>query len=894
MLARIWLGIARCLAIGIAGTAAAQTLEWAARFDDVAAGRENGLSAALDPWGRLCVLTSHDYGCAFFHVNDAGEVESETRFRPGVRLLLPPVIDGAGNAYIAIDDSTQPCFAYVRLGAGEQQWTMHRLNEPDGRTISPRKLIGTSEGVYLIGVSLDANDGSRKLVIGMVESDGDVRWIERFEAASLPRLETGSYGLVCAQVDSQGNVYAGSAVADTDGSVGSDIIALSYTPTGVLRWSQRFSIDEKSSEERLGLAAMAVSSGGSVYLVGGVQLIGYVARLEPNGETSWVELIQPGDAQAYFFASEVVVNPTDQGCLFLGYYSPRMGFPDVPALFRYAADGVRIYEWQPSRGFDARSADLRCDAQGRAHVNIRGRCIQVSPDGSTNWTYSSAQITSAFLLDFADRPTFITSRDYPDTYNDALVIRLNPSGGIHDEIRLNTIVGSRDTSSHPAAVASDGASYSCGESEQYPGQGTAVIIKHAADGTELWRRRIPGNCVDPREIKLDANENPTLVCTARPSPTNATSDAVVMQYSPDGEIRWRTVYDNGGTDSAAGLAFDPLGDILVNGRRTEYGRAQTMLLKLSGQGTLIWSRGVEMTYLLTLMAVNSVGDVFLIGDEFDMLKFSSSGHLLILRHGEVGDFCTPSATDIAIDADDNVLLTGRACIDGASAMGVMKLDSQGNLLWQVDSRPSTYFSSGNQLMIDAQGEIYVAGVEQAGNATRPYLVLERYSPGGQLRWGRRFGAGAYCAGMALDQRGFVYVCEKYRLTIHRFDLDGNPLARRTYAAAGNSQSVGGMALDSEGRITISGSSSEQLTGSDILVLRYSAAPPPCAGGGSCAAGDADGDCRVDLSDLAALLVHFGTVDDAGSAPANGDLNFDGVIDLADLAQLLVALGNNCR
>ena len=56
-------------------------------------------------------------------------------------------------------------------------------------------------------------------------------------------------------------------------------------------------------------------------------------------------------------------------------------------------------------------------------------------------------------------------------------------------------------------------------------------------------------------------------------------------------------------------------------------------------------------------------------------------------------------------------------------------------------------------------------------------------------------------------------------------------------------------------------------------------------------GDLDGDCDVDLTDLAVLLANFG--ESGGAAYADGDVDLDGDIDLTDLAILLAGFGATC-
>ncbi len=75
--------------------------------------------------------------------------------------------------------------------------------------------------------------------------------------------------------------------------------------------------------------------------------------------------------------------------------------------------------------------------------------------------------------------------------------------------------------------------------------------------------------------------------------------------------------------------------------------------------------------------------------------------------------------------------------------------------------------------------------------------------------------------------------------------------------------------------------SNQNGDSDIFIHRI--VDPP---------GDLDGDCDVDLSDLAQLLANYGTTE--GATYEDGDLDGDGEVNLADLAALLAVYGTTCE
>jgi hypothetical protein len=72
-------------------------------------------------------------------------------------------------------------------------------------------------------------------------------------------------------------------------------------------------------------------------------------------------------------------------------------------------------------------------------------------------------------------------------------------------------------------------------------------------------------------------------------------------------------------------------------------------------------------------------------------------------------------------------------------------------------------------------------------------------------------------------------------------------------------------------------------GDDVVDGADSDCAPPCVG-------DLNGDRRVDISDLAILLAHFGMT---GALPADGDLDGDADVDISDLALMLSVFGVSC-
>ncbi|MCC6357657.1 MAG: hypothetical protein IT450_02845 [Phycisphaerales bacterium] len=108
---------------------------------------------------------------------------------------------------------------------------------------------------------------------------------------------------------------------------------------------------------------------------------------------------------------------------------------------------------------------------------------------------------------------------------------------------------------------------------------------------------------------------------------------------------------------------------------------------------------------------------------------------------------------------------------------------------------------------------------------------------------------------------------------------------------------GGVMFTIGGRFELSGSIAQPDAGSfvqplssDVYVLVGGFWPVGGAPGCACP-GDVDCDNDVDLTDLTALLGHFGVPGGAGRS--DGDLDGDGDVDINDLAVLLAGFGSTC-
>ena len=164
-------------------------------------------------------------------------------------------------------------------------------------------------------------------------------------------------------------------------------------------------------------------------------------------------------------------------------------------------------------------------------------------------------------------------------------------------------------------------------------------------------------------------------------------------------------------------------------------------------------------------------------------------------------------------------------------------------------------------------------VDDTASVSDPNAILLRYEDGGSTTFAEVLGVGA---------------------TAYQLDASFS-LRSQLNGGAANLDNVatpftGDAAVALQWTLTIDPGASATMVSK--FAVNQSLANSGCGAACDVPGGDADidGDCDVDLSDLAGLLANFGS----GSAThSQGDTDFDGDVDLTDLANLLGAFGASC-
>jgi uncharacterized delta-60 repeat protein len=190
----------------------------------------------------------------------------------------------------------------------------------------------------------------------------------------------------------------------------------------------------------------------------------------------------------------------------------------------------------------------------------------------------------------------------------------------------------------------------------------------------------------------------------------------------------------------------------------------------------------------------------------------------------------------AVDAQGDVYLTGysKAGSSGYDYL-TLKYASDGKLLWarRYDG-PGHGDDKPRDIGIDASGNVYVTGCSQSDTSDADYLTL-KYSSDGHLDWANRYNG----AGNGYDQACSIAVNRDGRCSITGFSLgqgtgydcvtvsyssDGKELWHSVYNGPANEDDFGtSVKLDREGNTYVAGYSRTGRRKSNYIVVKYDGA-----------------------------------------------------------------------
>ena len=244
------------------------------------------------------------------------------------------------------------------------------------------------------------------------------------------------------------------------------------------------------------------------------------------------------------------------------------------------------------------------------------------------------------------------------------------------------------------------------------------------------------------------------------------------------------------------------------------------------------------------IATDSLGRVYVTGGsagntngmfkkDYTTIAYDSSGNELWVARYDSPNNGDDFPTDMVVDSDGNIIITGLAGRNFLSYplkmcdYTTIKYDSSGNELWVSVYDHSSKVDLDDQaraLVVDSSGNVYVTGMSHEWRLGTDYdFCTVKYDSDGNQLWVARYNSpGNYtddAYDIALGSAGNIYVtgrskCERYNfdyLTI-AYDTDGNELWTAKYNGPGNGKDEAlSIATDAAGNVYITGDSDSEIS-----------------------------------------------------------------------------------
>lgn len=291
------------------------------------------------------------------------------------------------------------------------------------------------------------------------------------------------------------------------------------------------------------------------------------------------------------------------------------------------------------------------------------------------------------------------------------------------------------------------------------GYADAFVKKYNTDGTVAWTRLIGTSYADKATaITADANGGIYVVGNSFTGDSyngllkldgqqgNGSTDIFITKFTSDGSKIFTKLIGTNTFDSASGVSVSNSGDIYIIGTTTyenydgqkSLGSSDILLLKLSQDGTKVWSRiiGTLKSDLPVAVKVGSDGSIYILGDTYgDLVGQKNAGYsdvflTKILPTGVtswsaiVGGNFSDKPTSMTLGLDGSIYITGYTSssnFDGKASNGdydgfIVKYNQDGTKAWSKLISTYTYdHVTPTTSTIGNDGTLYVGGYVSGSN-----------------------------------------------------------------------------------------------------------------------------------------------------------------------------------
>src|SRR5688572_21883614 len=385
-------------------------------------------------------------------------------------------------------------------------------------------------------------------------------------------------------------------------------------------------------------------------------------------------------------------------------------------------------------------------------------------------------------------------------------------------------------------------------------------VKYDTNGTRLWEARYTGpRAIDvPVSVVVDGQGYVYVTGFSHGFASGYDPDYATIKYAPEGTELWVARYNGAGTnyqspDNPMAMLVNAAGEVYVTG--TSMSPQQTLdfaTIKYNTNGTEMWIARYDgsagYSDRATAMGMDGAGNIYVCGASdwqtykarVTLLKYSPAGTLLWERHFETSEEGHELVPQMKVDPSGKAHIAftiRRGSQQDVRRLMALQYNSDGELLWQTQHRlfNSQYGIDVVAVDLDDAGNM-CAAVRGVASSYYDYLVW-KVSASGESLWTSRYNSPSgyqdVVGGMALDAEGNIYVTgtsytsgNQYQFTTIKLRPNGQREWEATTAHSDNfGMSLSGVQVDAAGHVYVGGSVGPVGT-KDYVTIKYRQLPQP--------------------------------------------------------------------
>lgn len=249
-----------------------------------------------------------------------------------------------------------------------------------------------------------------------------------------------------------------------------------------------------------------------------------------------------------------------------------------------------------------------------------------------------------------------------------------------------------------------------------------------------------------------------------------------------GQRLWVKRYNGGQNDDAKAIALDSKGNVVVTGSSEKAWVEDFMTVKYDSAGRLKWARRYDSggaDDIATDIAIDKNNNIYVTGKSWQLnrwkydyltIKYGPNGAKLWSRRYNGPSDGNDEPAGIAIDPSGNVLVAGSSngfrpgALDWDDDFLIVKYGPDGTEKWTRRLRGVTGGNEGAAgLAVDRSGNVFITGFSDNSAGKADYLTA-KYGPAGKLKWKRRYDGAVhghdFPKAIGVDAAGNAYVTGK--------------------------------------------------------------------------------------------------------------------------------------